>query len=386
MRVTAANIHLVPTGFRNGVILELETDAGIAGIGEAGIAYGAGPRAAAEMVREMVERFVLGQDPARIEAIWSRIYDVGFWTKGAGAIVMAGLSAIDIALWDIKGKLLGAPVHVLMGGAVADELPVYANGWWVGCTDIAAYADAAAATVERGYRALKLYPLGLPDPVTVVRHPVRRAAPPRIGGHVEALVTALRRRVGPDVELMLDFGGGLAADQLYGVLDRLAPLDVRFIEEPVDPALPHMLAEVGRRTRIPLAAGERVYGRYGFRTLLETGAIAIAQPDVCNTGGLSEARRIAALAEIYNARVAPHNYGTTLATVAAAQLAACIPNFMVLESFPDFDSEPGYRPVLRRPLEARIRDGMMPLPEGPGLGAELDRDSIAPFRVARVEG
>jgi len=385
VRVTAANIHLVPTGFRNGVILELETDAGIAGIGEAGIAYGAGPRAAAEMVREMVERFVLGQDPARIEAIWSRIYDVGFWTKGAGAIVMAGLSAIDIALWDIKGKLLGAPVHALMGGAVADELPVYANGWWVGCTDIAAHADAAAATVDRGFRALKLYPLGLPDPVTVVRHPVRRAAPPRIGSHVEALVTALRRRVGPDVELMLDFGGGLAADQLYGVLDRLAGLDVCFIEEPVDPALPHMLAEAGRRTRIPLAAGERVYGRYGFRTLLETGAIAVAQPDVCNTGGLSEARRIAALAEIYNARVAPHNYGTTLATVAAAQLAACIPNFMVLESFPDFDAEPGYRPVLRQPLEARIRDGMMPLPEGPGLGAELDRDQVAPFRVARIE-
>ncbi len=384
MIVTAAKIYVVPTGFRRAVLLELETDAGISGLGEAGIAYGVGTEAAAAMVRDMVERFVLGEDPRRCELIWSRIYDVGFWTKGGGAIVMAGLSAIDHALWDIKGRDLGAPVYDLLGGAVADDLPVYANGWWVGCSSHDDFARAAARMVDRGYSRLKLYPLGLPDPVTVVRHPVRRSADPGMATHVRDLLSAIRDRVGPEIELMLDLSGGLSTDQLSRVLEAIEPIGIRFIEEPVDPALPHVLQRIGQLTRIPIAAGERVYTRYGFRTLLETGVVSIVQPDVCNTGGIMEAKKIAALAEAYNACVAPHNYGSTLGTVVAAQLAACITNFMVLECFPDHTAEPDYRPVLTEPLEATVRDGRMPLPKGPGLGAELDRGSVQPFLFAAL--
>lgn len=384
MKIVAANIYVAQTGNRRAVVLELETDVGIRGIGEVGIAYGVGTEAAAAMTHEMVSRFLIGQDPARIEFIWNTIYDGSFWTRGGGAISIAALSGIDQALWDIKGRALNVPVYDLLGGAIVDRLPVYANGWWMGCETDDDYACAAAAMVARGYTRLKFYPLGEFDPRTVIRHPFLRTAPVDIGVRIHDRIARIRDRVGDGVEIMLDFGGGLTTDQLLRILPRLETLDILFIEEPVEPALPGALSRLSERTGIVFSAGERVYTRYGFHTLLETGAVSIVQPDVCNTGGLSEARKIAALAEIYNARVAPHNYGSTLATVTAAHLATCIPNFMVLECFPDYAHESEYHPVISTPLEDHISEGYMPIPEGPGLGAELDKTMRASCCWARV--
>lgn len=384
MKITAANIYVVPTGFRRAVILELETDAGITGLGEAGIAYGLGTTAAAEMLAAMLERLVIGRDPSPVELIWNDIYDQGFWTKGGGAISMAGLSAIDHALWDIKGKALGVPVYTLLGGPIEPELEVYANGWWLGCNSGSEFAEAGLRTVERGYRGLKLYPLGMADPVTVIRHPVRRRLREGESALVIERVEKLRAAVGEDIAIMLDFGGGLSSDQLLPLLKRLEPFNPCFVEEPVDPALPGALARVGRTTSIPLAAGERIYTRFGFHSLLETEAISIVQPDICNTGGLMEGKKIAALAEIYNARVAPHNYGSTLATAISAQLSACIPNFMVLECFPDYAKEPDFRPILENPWEDNVRNGRMPLNPLPGLGAILDQASVKNHLWKRV--
>lgn len=383
MIVTSANIYVVPSGYRKPVLLELETSDGLTGLGEAGVAYGIGNTAAAEMVKTMCERHVLGRDPAPIEAIWNDIYDGGFWTRGGGAISFAALSAIEHALWDIKGKRLGVPVYDLLGGPLLDTLPVYANGWWLGCDSGADFAAAGVATVARGYRGLKLYPLGMPDPVTVVRHPKRRQLSQDAVSRACERVRCLREAVGPDIAIMLDFGGGLTTDRVVQICRRIEDVDVRFIEEPVDPALPDALAKLASKTAIPLAAGERYYGRYGFHKLLQTGAVDILQPDVCNCGGLLEAKKIAAMGEVHNLLVAPHNYGSTLATALAAQFAAAIPNFMVLEHFPDYDKEPGYLAVLDAPLEATVRDGMMPLPTGPGLGVTLHRDNVEPFRWAR---
>ncbi len=385
MLITAANIYVVKTGYRRAVIVEIETDAGISGIGEVGIAYGTGTLAAAAMAEEMLTRFVIGQDPSRIELIWNTIYDVSFWTKGACAISMAGLSGIEHALWDIKGKALGVPVYELFGGIVTAELPVYANGWWDSCKTDDDYAEAAAATVARGYRGLKFYPLGEHDPDTVIRHPTRRRAAADIDVRVYDRIARIRERVGDRVDILLDFGGGLTSDQLARILHRIEPLNIAFIEEPVDPGLPRAFALISQKTSIPLAAGERHYARYGIHPVLESGAVSIVQPDVCNTGGLAEARKIAALAEIYNARIALHNYGSALATVVSAQLAACIPNFMVLECFPDFDKEPGFQAVIENPLESRVRDGLMPLPDGPGLGATLAKSMRSSSLWARVE-
>lgn len=382
MIVDDARIYVAPTGNRRAVILELVTDNGTTGIGEAGIAYGVGAEAAAQMVRSMVERFVLKRNASQISAIWADIYDHSFWTRNGGAIAYAAMSAIEQALWDIKGKALNVPVYELLGGAAWNSLPVYANGWWGGCDSPDEFAAAARKTVSLGYRGMKLYPLGRADPISVVRHPVRRQVDTETLFLASDRVAAIREAVGTEVDIMLDFGGGLATDQVIRLCKRLEPFDILFIEEPVDPSCMEALEKVSAHTSLPLAAGERAYGRAGCRRLLETGAITILQPDVCNTGGLLEARMMSGMAETYNARVAPHNYGSTLATAVAVQLATTIPNFMVLEHFPDFDQEPGYLPVLKQPLELSVSDGAMPIPEGVGLGVSLNSDALSPHLYA----
>jgi galactonate dehydratase len=383
MRIEQADIYLAPTGNRRAVLIELTSDDGLTGVGEAGVAYGIGHRAAAEMLRGMIEGHVLGRDPRCINAIWHDIYDLSFWTRNGGAISYAALSAIELALWDMKGKALGVPVYELFGGALRQTLPVYANGWWTGCDTPDEFAHAGAATVARGFAGLKFYPLGVADPVRVVRHPVRRTLEARLIPLVCDRVAALREAVGPDIEIMLDFGGGLTTDQVLRICRRIEQLDVLFIEEAVDPSSPEALATVARSTSIPMAAGERCYGRAQFERLFRAGAVSIAQPDVCNTGGLMEARIISAAAEASNLRVAPHNYGSTVATAVSVQLSACIPNFMVLEYFPDFNKEPAYLAVLENPLEPLVERGAMPIPATPGIGVTLKHTALQPHHYAR---
>lgn len=383
MKIEQADIYLAPTGNRRAVLLELTTDTGLTGIGEAGVAYGIGDRAAAAMLGGMISGHVLGRNPAQISAIWNDIYDLSFWTRNGGAISYAALSAIEHALWDIKGKSVGLPVHELFGGAMRDTLPVYANGWWVGCDTPDEYARAGAKTVARGFSGLKFYPLGLADPVTVVRHPVRRSLDARFIPLVCDRVAALREAVGPSVEIMLDFGGGLTTDQVLRICRRIEHLDILFIEEAVDPSCPEAMVRVAAATSIPLAAGERYQGRAAFERIMRLGAVSVVQPDICNTGGLMEARMISAMAEANNLRVAPHNYGSTLATAISAQLSAVIPNFMVLEYFPEYDHELAYLEVLENPLEPTVRQGAMPVPTGPGLGVSLDHAALKTHHHAR---
>src|SRR5216110_3171471 len=155
MKITAAIIYVVRIDGRHPIIVELETDAGITGLGEAGIAYGVGETAAAGMIKDLADAIVLGQDPFRIEAVWSDMYDHSFWAKGGGPIVFAGISAIEQALWDIKGKALGIPVYEFLGGKLRDHVSTYANGWSYGCNTPDEYAAAAERVVRDDYSALK---------------------------------------------------------------------------------------------------------------------------------------------------------------------------------------------------------------------------------------
>ena len=382
MQVDAVNIYLVTTGKLHPVVVELVTDDGTTGIGEAAIAYGLGGTAAAGMIKDFAERLILGRDPARIEALWSEMYDHSFWAKGGGAIVFAAISAIEQALWDIKGKVLGAPVYQLLGGKMRDAVRVYANGWYGAAQTPTQLAEAAERPLRDGYRALKCYPLAVPNEHGL-RHVSARQVDRAFADLAVEKIKALRSAVGPDIELMLDLSGGLTTAETIRLCRRFEELDITWIEEPADPFDVGALKEIATRIEIPVAVGERIYKRHGFRRIFEPQAADIVQPDVGNTGGILEVKKIAAMAEAYNMRVAPHNCGSSLSTAASVQVSACIANFMTLEIYPYFPERPGYVQVLESPPEERIKDGFLDVPDEPGLGVRLCAERVRPFLWAR---
>ena len=381
MRIDRVTVYLVTTGRLHPVIVEIGTDAGVTGIGEAAIAYGLGGTAAAGMVKDLSERLVLGRDPSRIEALWSEMYDHSFWAKGGGAIVFAAIGAIETALWDIKGKVLGAPVYGLLGGRIRDELRVYANGWYGAARTPAELAKAAERPLRDGYDALKCYPLAVPDEHGL-RHVTRRMVDRDFADLAFDKVKALRDAVGPEIEIMLDLSGGLTTDETIRLCRRYEELDIAWIEEPADPFDIGALKKISDSVRVPIAAGERLYTRHAFRKVFEPQAVDIVQPDIGNTGGIMEVKKIAAMAEAYNMRVAPHNCASALSTAACLQIGACIPNFMTLEIYPYFPQQPGYVQVLEESPEDRISKSVLPLSAEPGLGVALAGERMRPFVFA----
>jgi len=198
-------------------------------------------------------------------------------------------------------------------------------------------------------------------------------------------VKALRDAVGSEVELMLDLSGGLTTDETIRLCRRFEALDIQWIEEPADPFDAGALRKISQQVNIPIAVGERIYTRHGFRRVFEPQSADIVQPDVGNTGGIFETKKIAAMAEVYSMRVAPHNCASALSTAVALQLSACIANFMILEIYPYFPEQPGYVQVLEYPPEERIRCGSLALDDAKGLGVKLAGERLRPFRFAECK-
>jgi galactonate dehydratase len=386
MRVVSARIYLVEIDARRPVILEATTDAGVTGIGEAAVAYGTGATAAAAMVKELTERFLLGSDPFRIEDTWSRMYDHTFWAKGGGPIIYAGISAIEQALWDIKGKALGVPVYEMLGGKCRDTVRVYANGWSFRCLKPEEFAREAERVVSDGYTALKLYPLAQPDrsnPHGSLRHVSRRSIDREAEELAVARVRAVREAVGPAVDVLLDMSGELTPEAAIRLGRKVEEFDIFFFEEPVDPFDVAALKKVSEHVNLPIAVGERLYTRYGFRPVMEQRAADILQPDIGNTGGIMEAKKIAAMAETYSMRIQPHVCASPVSTAAALQLDACIPNFIIQELYPY--RAPGHFAVVDHAPELDARGGHLPIPARPGLGVELAADRVGPFLWAECK-
>lgn len=361
------------------VIVELTTKDGITGYGEAAVAYGLGANAAAGMLSDLAP-MVVGADATYPRNIWQDIYDNSFWTKGGGAIVFAALSAIDQALWDIKAKALGVPVYELFGARFEGSVEVYANGWNTHLNDVKSWVSAAERPLADGYRILKCYPLATGEKGAPLRHVQRRRLDTDAFNRAIDRVKALRKEVGPDIGLMFDLSGGLNNDQLIRFMDVCADLNLIWIEEPLDPFNHQGLRNLAGRWSIPIAAGERVYTRHGFRNLLETNGVDIAMPDVGNCGGIYELVQIAAMAESYNVRTSPHNCASSLCTAASLQALAASAMSMPLEIYPYFSDANDYVQVLKNPPERAIANGRLAVPASPGLGAEVDLDAINPFR------
>ncbi len=383
MKVTRAQIYRVEVDGRRPLILRLWTDEGIAGLGEAALAYGVGESGAAALLEEMLRKLVLGRDASAIEPIWSDLYDHTFWAKGGGPIVFAAISAIETALWDIKGRALGVPVYQLLGGRYRDTVRCYANGWSFRAVTPDETARAVEIPLAAGYDAIKLYPLATPirnHPNGVFAHVSRREFDRDFEDLAVARVRAVRDAVGPKVDIMVDMSGELTPDAILRLARRLEPFDLMFLEEPVDPFDVDGMKRVADALTVPVAAGERLYTRYGFRRLFELRAVAIVQPDIGTVGGIMEAKKIAAIAEMYNMRVQPHVCAGPVATAAALQLDACIPNFLIQELYPF--RVPAHFALVDAPLEPQVRNGRVAIPDRPGLGVDLVEARVAPFLAA----
>ena len=360
------------------VIVELTTTDGIVGYGEAAVAYGLGANAAAGMLTDIAP-WVVGADATYPRHVWHEIYDNSFWTKGGGAVVFAALSAVDQAMWDIKGKALGVPVHEFFGAGFTDSVEVYANGWSTKHNDVDGWANAAERPLKDGYRKLKCYPLAARQDGGTLRHVQRRQLDDDAFRRAVDRVRTLRKVVGPDIGLMLDLSGGLNNDQLIRFMDVCAELDLIWVEEPLDPFNLQGFRDIARRWPVPIAAGERVYTRAGFRNLLETGGVDVVMPDVGNCGGVFECVHIAAMAEAFNVRVSLHNCASSLLTVASLQVVAASAMAMPLETYPYYSDSNDYVQVLHNPPEKAVSQGKVAIPTTPGLGAQVSVEAIAKF-------
>lgn len=332
-------------------VLAIDTDEGITGYSEAVL------EGRVQTVRQALkeaEEYLVGRDPRPIERHWQHLYRSTFYR--GGPILTSALSAVDMALWDILGKHLNAPVHVLLGGPVRDRVRLYRG---IGGDTPEAMAKSAKAAVAAGFTMVKT---SLPGPVPLV--PGAAWVDRQV-----ALVAALKEALGTSADFALDFHGRFTPAASLVTIGAIAEFRPLFIEEPVLPENVDALAEITRKSPIPIATGERLFTRWGFREPIERGLAHVYQPDLCHAGGISEGRRIAALAETYYAAIAPHNPLGPVALAAALQLDAAIPNFLAQEH-----ADLGER-YLVRPFV--LEDGHLSLPSGPGLGVEVNEAALA---------
>jgi galactonate dehydratase len=353
MRIESVETLVVDGGMRNWVFVHVRTDEGVVGLGEASLEGKAETMVAA--VGELA-RMIEGQDPARIQHLWQIMYRHSFWR--GGPVIMSAISGIEQALWDIAGKVAGQPVYALLGGACRDRIRLYANGPRGVTPD--EYAESARAIVAAGYTAMKVAPLEATLPVDS-SVTVRKAA---------AVIGAIRDAVGPDVEIGVDVHGRLSPAMSIRFAKEIEPLDIWFLEEPVLPENAAAMADVARATSIPIATGERLFTKWGFREIVEQRAAALLQPDLSHCGGIFEGRMIAAMGETAYAGFGPHNPLSPVNGIVSAHVGMASPNFVALEWV--FDNPPWTNDVLTTP--PAIADGWLTLPEGPGLGIELDLD------------
>ncbi|HVG96310.1 MAG TPA: galactonate dehydratase [Chloroflexota bacterium] len=336
-------------GGKNITIVRVRTDDGLEGIGEGTINYRV--RAIHGAVQDFA-MYLVGKDASQIERHWQALYRNSFFR--GGPIQMTALSAIEQALWDIRGKALGVPVWDLLGGAARDRIATYTHG---GGRNPQVAAERCLALVEEGHRAIKL---GIPGAVEPVLDE-------RAVGATVAIVRAVRDAVGPDVKLMVDCHAKPTPPVAMRLAAELAPFGLLFLEEPLPPENVDALATVARASLVPVATGERLFTRWGFREVVEKQAAAVLQPDLGHCGGILEARKIAALAETYYASVAPHNPRGPGVTMASLHVAAGTPNFLIQEIVHD---DPLREEMLVEPL--RVENGFVPLPAAPGLGLRFD--------------
>jgi galactonate dehydratase len=345
LRITRLETFLIKPRY---LFLKMHTDEGIVGLGEPIVEGRA--RTCATAVEEIAQ-YLVGKDPRNVVHHWQAIYRHAFYR--GGPVLTSALSGVEQALWDIKGKLLGVPVYELLGGPTRDRVRVYAH-----------VGNNPALLRQRKSMGFTAFKTGVKNStqsgVVASQKFIEEAA--------EAFA-ALREAAGKDVDIGIDFHGAISPQNAKLLIKALEPYQPMFIEEPVQCQNVDVMAEIARGTHLPIATGERIFTKWGFREILEKGAANILQPDLCHAGGIMEARIIAGMAEAYYASVAPHNPLGPISLAAGLHLAASIPNFLCQEQVTLGE---GY---LKEPF--KVENGYVQIPTRPGLGIELDEAQVA---------
>lgn len=364
------------------VVVRINTDEGISGFGEVGMAYGVGASAGFGMAKDLAG-IIIGMDPMETEKIWDKMQKKTFWGQGGGTVVSAGMSAIDVALWDIKGKALNVPCYQLLGGKCRDTLRTYASqlqfGWGDAekkeiLTTPQQYAAAAEKALADGYDAIKVDVNEINEQGGVKKSNLYGVFTDRELKVGYKRLKAIREAVGDDVDIIVEAHALTDTASAIRFGRMIEELRISAYEEPVMNLNHGQLKEVKRNVNIPIAAGERVYTRWGFRPFFEEHIIDLIQPDLGTCGGFSEAKKICDMGHIYDTTCQIHVCGGPIMTAAALQLECAIPNFAIheLHRYALLD---GNRATCK--YDYLPKNGQYAIPDLPGIGQELTEKSIA---------
>ena len=385
-RVEIFDIHCPKRTMWNPVFVRIHTDEGVSGVGEAGLAYDLGHSAAAHMIKEIAEAMLIGFNPMNTELLWSRMLRESFWGLGGGPVLYAAMSAIDTALWDIKGKTFGVPVYQLLGGKTNGKLRTYASqlqfDWDKDITKLThpeQYAEAALKAVAEGYDAVKVDPIvydadgnGSYDRTKLFTKPQMRLFGDRL--------RAIRTAVGPDVDIIFEshsLMGAASAIQMGEVVEEVGCM---MYEEPVNYLNSAVHKKVADNVRVPIAGGERLYHRWDVRPYFEDQSIDVLQPDVGLCGGFTETKKVCDYADVYDIRVQAHVCGGPVATAASLHLETAIPNFLIHEHHTYAIKDWNRELCIQDPQPV---NGFFEVSEEPGIGIELNDELV--YRSPNME-
>ena len=379
--------YVVKTTPWNPICIRINTDEGISGYGEIGLVYGDVEQASFGMLQDY-GRLLIGQDPTKIEFIWENLFRKTFWAMGGGSLTFGAISAIDIALWDIKGKALGVPVYELLGGKTNDGLRTYASqvqfDWGKKSRALIhpeEYADATRSAIADGYDCVKVDPvaydeegvwMGWSNYGLLKNHQLEVAV---------RRMQAMREAAGPHVDIIVEMHSLTDTNTAVQFAREIESLRCFYYEEPVMPLNPTSMSVIRQKVNLPLASGERIYSRWGFRQFFEDRSLQVIQPDLGNCGGLTEGKKICDMGHVYDCAVQIHICGGPLATAAALQLEAVIPNFLIHEHHAAALLD-GNIEMCRYDLQPT--NGKFTVPDRPGIGQELSEKGLAQAQIVTI--
>jgi L-alanine-DL-glutamate epimerase-like enolase superfamily enzyme len=371
----------------NPVIIRVNTDEGISGLGEVGLPIGGGHNAYVAVVKDLAEMILIGKDPLQSEKIWESCIRNTWWGQGGGMIFFAGMSGIDLALWDIKGKVAKLPVYQLLGGKTNAKLRCYASqvhfGWPNAKPAVKPpeFGEQALNALAEGFDAVKVDPIYADE------------AGNRNGWDLTKVMTndqlkltyqrveAIRKTVGPSVDIILECHGHQEITNTIKVGRACEDLNCMYYEEPINSLNVDEMVKISQNVKIPIAAGEHIFTRWGFRPFFEKQALNVIQPDLCIAGGITEGKKICDMANTYGLSVQVHTCGTPITIAAAVHVETAIPNFVIHENIAASQAPEN---VAMCTPEIRVNKGSFTAPEGPGLGVELVEKAVAGYNKIKV--